>query len=85
MLSRPFGSASCAGVLKLFPKISDLVTRPSCNNVFISLNPKFHNARAFLGIRFFILSFPTPAVLLNPIPFPPSPIPNDSPSDPPKS
>ncbi len=51
----------------------------------MSLNPKFHNAKAFLGIRFLILSSPVPAVLSNPIPCPPSPIPNESPSEPPRS
>ena len=63
----------------------DLVTLPSCNNVVMSLNPKFHKAKAFLGIRFFILSSPAPAVLSNPIPCPPSPMPNESPSEPPRS
>ena len=85
ILSRPVGRASWAGVLKLLPNIFDLVTLPSCNKVFISLNPKFHKAKAFLGIRFLILSAPVPAVLFSPIPIPPSPIPNESPSEPPKS
>ena len=51
----------------------------------MSLNPKFHKAKAFLGIRFFILSSPSPAVLSNPIPWPPSPMPKESPSEPPRS
>ena len=51
----------------------------------MSLNPKFHKAKAFLGIRFFILSSPSPAVLSNPIPWPPSPMPNESPSELPRS
>ena len=42
-----------------------------------------HKAKAFLGIRFLILSAPVPAVLFSPIPIPPSPIPNESPSEPP--
>jgi len=53
--------------------------------VLISLNPKFQSAREFLGIRFLILSSPTPAVLFGPSPSPPSPIPSESPSEPPKS
>ena len=50
ILSSPFGSSSCAGVLKPLPNVSDLVTLPSWSNVVISLNPKFHNAKAFLGM-----------------------------------
>ena len=50
----------------------------------MSLNPIFHKAKAFLGILFLILSSPLPAVLFNPIPCPPSPIPSESPSEPPK-
>ena len=63
----------------------DLLILPSCIKVWISLAPKFQRPGEFLGILFLILLSPTPGVLFLPTPDPPSPIPNDNPSLPPKS